>query len=97
MGSRTDANAADELSLSPSASSGSDGTTTNSSGSAYLLAARPCGALGAIGVLGDGSAALLVYQMVHKYVITLQTLHGGTNLCLSKLSVFNFEVCFCLC
>jgi hypothetical protein len=68
MGSRTDANAADELSLSPSASSGSDGSTTYSSGSAYLLAARPCGALGATGVFGDGSAVVLVYQTVNKYM-----------------------------
>lgn len=57
-GGRTDANAADELSCSPSASVFTSGLVASES-SAYRLAARPA-ALPLVGVLGDGRGALLV-------------------------------------
>ncbi len=56
-GSRTDANAADELSCSPSAPCEFDSSAGSSNSSANRLAARPCAGL--VGVFGAGSAALL--------------------------------------
>lgn len=61
-GCRTDASAADELSCSPSAASGSASAlgVAGDSGSANLLAASPGGDLALVGVFGVGRMMFLV-------------------------------------
>lgn len=64
-GCRTDANAADELSCSPSASVFTSGLGASVS-SAYRLAARPA-ALPLVGVFGDARGAPFVYDKLLVY------------------------------
>lgn len=68
-GCRTDASAADELSCSPSAASGSAfalGVAGDSGSAANLLAARPpFDDLALVGVFGDGRTVFLVWTFMN--------------------------------
>jgi len=69
-GCRTDASAADELSCSPSAASGSAfalGVTGDSGSAANLLAASPpLDDLALVGVFGDGRTVFLVWTVMNE-------------------------------
>lgn len=88
-GCRTEANAADELSCSPSTAS--ELAVAASPSSAYLLAARP---LAFVGVLGEASAAFLDCGIPIRTGSAKILPDRGTYLCLGQLGILDFEIGF---